>query len=96
MQGQVKLAAESSQATRGGKVVEKLFTPEDGVLESSVVLSDFRDGIVLPQRKPAAASVRSRRRNGLMSWASGSDSAVIVAIAALTISVASLALQILR
>jgi hypothetical protein len=65
--------AASAREMRGARPVEKLFT-SDGIQESSIVLSHFRDGIALPQRKPAA----------------------MVAIAALTISVAALALQILR
>jgi hypothetical protein len=104
LEGIYDSAPEAAQEARhllgkrlGVKVTEEVFAEEEGVFKGRIVLTEFRDGVPRPQRKPepAAAPVRPSPRRVVIQ-AAGNDNSMMVAITALAISVASLLLAMMR
>jgi hypothetical protein len=79
----------------GVKITEETFSDAEGVFKSRILFTEYREGVVKPERKPAAVAVvapRPRRKRFL----AGTDTVLYVAISALAISIMSMVLSILR
>jgi hypothetical protein len=79
----------------GVKITEETFSDAEGVFKSRILFTEYRNGVVKPERKPAAVAVvapRLRRKRFL----AGTDTVLYVAISALVISIMSMVLSILR
>ena len=80
----------------GVKVTEEVFSDNDGVFKSRVVFTEYRDGVLKPERKlvPEAPATppRARRRRAL----AGADTVLYVAISSLVVSITALFFAIIR
>lgn len=81
----------------GVKITEEAFSDAEGVFKSRVLFTEYRDGVIKPERKPVApvapvAAPRSRRKRYLAS----TDQVLYVAISALVVSIMSMVLSIIR
>jgi hypothetical protein len=80
----------------GVKVTEEVFNQSEGVFKSRVVFTEYRDGVLKPERKPApeapAPAPRARRRRLL----AGADTILYVAISSLVVSITALFFAIVR
>jgi hypothetical protein len=91
--------AEAAQVARrllekrlGVKVMEEIFAEDEGVFKSRIVLAEYRDGVTRPRKPTAPGTTRPQR----VFIQAGNDNAMMVAISALAISVASLLLAMMR
>ena len=77
-------------------MTEEVFNQADGVFKSRVVFTEYRDGVLKPERKPApeapAVAPRTRRRRLL----AGADTVLYVAISSLVVSITALFFAIVR
>ena len=89
----------------GVKVTEEVFAEDEGVFKSRIIFTEYRDGAARPQRKlelgPMSAPTHAAtpvlpRPQRVVIQAASNDSSMMVAIAALAISVASLLLALMR
>jgi hypothetical protein len=80
----------------GVKVTEEVFNPSEGIFKSRVVFTEYRDGVLKPERKPApeppVVVPRARRRRLL----AGADTVLYVAISSLVVSITALFFAIVR
>jgi hypothetical protein len=77
-------------------VTEEVFHPSEGIFKSRVVFTEYRDGVLKPERKPApeppVVVPRARRRRLL----AGADTVLYVAISSLVVSITALFFAIVR
>ena len=81
----------------GVKITEEAFSDAEGVFKSRVLFTEYRDGVMKPERKPAppASAViapRARRKR----FVASTDDVLYVAISALVVSIMSMVLSIIR
>jgi hypothetical protein len=104
LEGVFETSAEAAVAAKqvlarrlGVKITEEAFSEAEGVFKSRILFTEYRDGVVKPQRKPAApAIVAPRPHPRRKRFLAGTDSVLYVAISALVISIMSMVFSILR
>jgi hypothetical protein len=80
----------------GVKVTEEAFSDAEGIFRSRILFTEYRDGVMKPERKPAAPPVVVAPRPRRKRYLAGTDGVLYVAISALAISIISMVLSLIR
>ena len=80
----------------GVKITEEAFSDAEGVFKSRVLFTEYRDGAMKPERKPALPAAPAAPRARRKRYVASTDDVLYVAISALVVSIMSMVLSIIR